>query len=90
MFVDLGGELPCRREDEGPRRAARPVDQPVEDRKKERGRLAAPRRGAGRDIAAHHRGADRVLLDRGRLGESEALDPGLEVRVEAEGSEAIR
>ena len=57
----------------------------VENGQHEGRRLPAARHGAGEDVAAFHRGRDRVLLDRGGAGEAHLLDASEEIGVKPEG-----
>ena len=69
-FLDLCRELARRCEHECPRRPAWPVDELVQDRQQERGRLAASRHRASEDIAPLERRGNSVGLDGRRTGEA--------------------
>ena len=69
--LDLGRELPGRREDERPRGAPRLVHQSMQDGQPEGGGLAAAGGGAGEDVASLHRRRDGLELDRRRPREAE-------------------
>ena len=71
VLVDLGRQLPGRREDEDAGRAPRLGDEPVEDRQQERGGLAAAGHGSREHVAPFHHGRDGLLLNGRRLGEAE-------------------
>ena len=66
-------------------RAARLVDQAVQDRQQERRRLAAAGLRAGEHVAALHRGRDRVGLDGGGTGETELAYALEQTRVKLQG-----
>ena len=74
VLEDLRRQLARRREHQRARRAARLVDQLVEDRQQERRGLAAAGLGAGEHVAALERRRNRVGLDRRGPGEAELLD----------------
>ena len=84
VLEDLRRQLARRREDERARGAARPVDEPVQDRQQEGGGLAAAGHGAGEDVAAGERGRDGLGLDGRRAREAEFLDGLEEARVQLE------
>ena len=71
VFDDLRRQLARRRQHERARRAARLVDQLVQDRQEERGGLAAAGHRAGEQVLPGERRRNRVGLDRGRAGETE-------------------
>ena len=75
VFDDLRRQLARRRQDERARRAARLVDQPMEDRQQERGGLAAAGHRAGEQVLAGHRERNRVSLNRRRSCETEIFEP---------------
>ena len=84
VVEDLRRELPRRREHERARRAARLLDQLVQDRQQERRRLAAARLGAREDVAAFEPRRNGVSLDWRRPCESEFLDAFEQAGVEFE------
>ena len=87
VLDDLGGELAGRGEHQRAGRAARLVDQPVENREDERGRLAAAGHGAGQDVAARERRRDGVGLNRRGPGEPQLLYSFKETGMELERGE---
>ena len=71
-LVDLRGQFPGGGEDERPRPARRaglrPGGEALQDRQRERGRLAGAGLGAADEVAAFQQGRDRLRLDGRRLG----------------------
>ena len=84
VLEDLRRELARRRETSARVVPRGLLDQLVEDRQQERGRLAAAGHGAGEDVAALERRRNGVGLDRGRPGETEVFEASEEVGVELE------
>jgi len=82
VFEDLRRELARRRQHERARRAARLVDQLVENRQQERGGLAAAGHRARQEIASGHRRRNRVGLNRRRPRIAEVFEAPQEVRVQ--------
>ena len=82
VLVDLGGQLPGRREDEDAGRPPRLGDEPMKNREEERGGLAAAGHGPREHVAAVHHGRDGLLLDGRRLGEAEIAHAAQEVGME--------
>ena len=85
VVQDLRRQLARRREHERARRAARLVDQPVQDGQQERGRLAAARLRGGEHVAAAERVRNGLSLDRRGPDESKLLDGAEEAGVKSEG-----
>jgi hypothetical protein len=75
VLGDLRRQLTCRREYERTRRPTRFVDEPAENRQQKRGRLAAARLRAGKQVAASKRRRHRFGLDRCRPSEAELAMP---------------
>ena len=71
VFDNLRRELAGRRQHERARRAARLVDQPMQDRQQERRGLAAAGHGAGEQVLSGHRQRNRIGLNRSRTRETE-------------------
>ena len=87
VLEDLRRQLARRRQHQRARRAARPVDQLVQDRQQERGGLAAAGHGAGEHVAPLQRRRDGVGLDGRRPGEAELLEALEQIGMELEGAE---
>ena len=83
LHVDLLGQLPGGRHDQGAQPAARAVQQTLEDGQDEGGGLAGAGLGQAQHVASLERGRQRALLDGGRVQvacRSDArLDAGIEV-----------
>ena len=90
LGVDLDGELARRREDEDERALARLFDQTLQDRQRERRRLAGARLGEAHDVAAVHCGRDGLGLDRPGFIEAGLGDGACECIVEPEVRESAR
>ena len=82
-LLHLHAQLARRREDERAR-AARAVDQPVDDRQRERGGLAGAGLREADEVAPAQRERDRVALDRRRSGVARVRDGREDALVEAE------
>ena len=87
ILENLGRELSRGREDERARRPTRLCHQLVEDRQKERRRLAAAGHRTGEQIAALERRRDRIGLNGRGLHETEVFDSPDQVGVELEVAE---
>ena len=72
VLENLRRQLARRRQHERARRAARLVDQPVQDRQQERRGLAAAGHRAGEHVAPRERRRNGVGLDRASGGRSRA------------------
>jgi hypothetical protein len=84
VLIDLRAQLARGRQDQRARGPARLRHQPLQDRQAEGGGLAAAGRRAGEHVAPLERGADRLLLDRGRAREAQLADAAQQQRVEPE------
>src|SRR5207247_6774959 len=82
--LDLGRELAGRREDEGAGSPRRLLQQSLQDRQQERGRLAGPGLRGTDDVATGEDRGDRLFLDRGGSLVAEGVDRPEEDRFEAE------
>lgn len=87
FLKDLRGELTRGCEHECARGAARTIDELVHDGQEERGRLAAPRHGAGEEVTPVERGRDGRFLDGRRAAETGFLHPLEEAGVKLERTE---
>jgi hypothetical protein len=87
---NLRGELPGGRQDECPRRAARLVDQPVQDREEEGGRLPAARLSRGEQVAPVEGRRNGIGLDRRRPGEPEIPEGAEQAGMELKSAEGQR
>ena len=82
--LDLGRELAGRREDEGAGSPRRLLQQSLQDRQEERGRLPGPGLRGADDVATGEDRGDRLFLDRGGSLVAEGVDRPEEDRFEAE------
>ena len=87
VLEDLCRQLARGRQHQRAGRAARPVDQLVEDREQERRRLPAAGHGAGEHVAPLEGGRNGVFLDRGGAGKAEFLHALEEAGVKLEATE---
>ena len=87
VLEDLRRQLARRREHQRARRAARLVDQLVQDRQQERRRLAAAGHRAGEHVAPVERRRDGVGLDGRRARETEVLEAFEQVGMKLEVAE---
>src|SRR5205807_405622 len=82
--LDLGRELAGRREDEGAGSPRRLLQQSLQDRQEERGRLPGPGLRGADDVATGEDRGDRLFLNRRRSLVAEGVDRPEEDRFEAE------
>jgi hypothetical protein len=82
-FGDLHRQLACRGEDEALHRAQLGVEL-LDDRQRERGRLAGAGGGAPQHVAAREQQGNRVDLDRRRLFVAELVERRDDIRAQAE------
>ena len=87
VLENLRGELARRRQHQRPRRPARLLDQPVQDRQQEGRGLAAAGLRAGEHVAARHRRGNRFGLNRRGSHEAELADSFEQIGMEAKRSE---
>jgi hypothetical protein len=87
---NLRGELPSGREDECASRAARLVDQPVQDREQEGGRLPAARLRRREQVAPVEGRRNGIGLDRRRPGEPEIPEGAEQGGMELKSAEGQR
>jgi hypothetical protein len=90
VLYDLRGQLAGRGEDERPRGAARLVDQPVQDREEEGGRLPAARLSRGEQVAPVEGRRNGIGLDRRRPGEPEIPEGAEQAGMELKSAEGQR
>jgi len=87
LLKDLRRQLARGRDDQRPRRPAWPTEEPVEDRQKECGGLAAPRHRAREHVATGNGRGNRVRLNGSRPHEAELFDAFEKIGVQLEGTE---
>ena len=84
ILDDLRRQLTCGCQHQGAGRAAGLVDQLVQNRQQESGRLAAAGRGTRQKVPPLHARWDRIGLNRRRSGEPEVFDALKKIGVELE------
>ncbi len=79
---DLEGQLTRRREHQRAGRAPGPVDEPMENRQQERGRLPASGGRAGKEVTPFESGRDGFVLNGCGPGKTQRVDPFEQGRVQ--------